>query len=589
MKKLVYILLLSFVIFVHNISYPQINTGDVKLDGYDQYVEKAMKDWNVQGFAVAIVKNGKIVFAKGYGLRDTKNNLPVTPQTLFAIGSCTKAFTSASVCLLVDDGKIDFDKPVIEYLPTFRLFDEYVTMHITPRDLLCHRSGLPRHDLVWYGADDLTRKDLFDRLQYLEPSKGFREVWQYQNGMFMTAGYLVEQVSGQSWESFVQKKILDPLEMKATNFSIFDMQKNSDYSKPYGEIKDKVEELPYRNIDAMGPAGSINSNVMDMSNWVIMQLNEGKFNDKQIITSGTLHQTHTPQMVIPGEMNDEVFYSSYGMGWMITSYRGHLRIEHGGNIDGFSASVCLLPRDSAGIVVLTNMDGTNLPSVVRNYSIDKILDLNEIDWSARLLKDVNKMKDELKKSEEKKEEVSETTPSHPIKDYVGKFEHPAYGTIEITNSGDELNIHFHSFDMKLIHFKYDVFETKDERFPPIKLTFLTNTNGDIDKLSSKLQDGVKDIEFKRVLDKKTVSGAELEKFVGEYEISGTVITVDLRNKTTLIMTVPGQPQYELIPTKENEFALKGLDGFSVKFNPSTGKITEVVFYQPNGVFTAKKK
>ena len=144
-------------------------------------------------------------------------------------------------------------------------------MHITPRDLLCHRSGLPRHDLVWYGADDLSRKDLFDRLQYLEPSKGFREVWQYQNGMFMTAGYLVEQVSGQSWESFVQKKILDPLEMKSTNFSIFDMQKAPDYSKPYGEIKDKVEELPYRNFDAMGPAGSINSNVMDMSNWVIMQ------------------------------------------------------------------------------------------------------------------------------------------------------------------------------------------------------------------------------------------------------------------------------------------------------------------------------
>jgi hypothetical protein len=443
--------------------------------------------------------------------------------------------------------------------------------------------------LVWYGADDLSRKDLFDRLQYLEPSKGFREVWQYQNGMFMTAGYLVEQVSGQSWESFVQKKILDPLEMKSTNFSIFDMQKAPDYSKPYGEIKDKVEELPYRNIDAMGPAGSINSNVMDMSNWVIMQLNEGKFKDNQIVTSGTLHQTHTPQMVMPGEMNDEVFYSSYGMGWMITSYRGHLRIEHGGNIDGFSASVCLLPRDSVGIVVLTNMDGTSLPSVVRNYSIDKILDLSEIDWSERLLKDVNKMKDELKKSEEKKEEVSETTPSHPIKDYVGKFEHPAYGTIEITNSGDDLNIHYHSFDMKLHHYKYDVFETKDERYPPIKISFLTNTNGDIDKLSSKLQEGVKDIEFKRVLDKKTVSGAELEKFIGEYEISGTVITVDLRNKTTLIMTVPGQPQYELIPTNDNEFGLKGLDGYSVKFNPATGKITEVVFYQPNGVFTAKKK
>ena len=589
MKKLIYVFLVFFVISVYNNSFSQINTGDLKLDGYDQYVEKAMKDWNVQGFAVAIVKNGKIVFAKGYGLRDVKNNLPVTPQTLFAIGSCTKAFTSASVCLLVDDGKVDFDKPVIEYLPTFRLFDDYVTMHITPRDLLCHRSGLPRHDLVWYGADDLSRKDLFDRLKYLEPSKGFREVWQYQNGMFMTAGYLVEQISGQSWESFVQKKILDPLEMKSTNFSIYDMQKASDYSKPYAENKDVLKEVPFRNIDAMGPAGSINSNVMDMSNWVLMQLSEGKFKDNQIVSSGTLHQTHMPQMVIPGELNDEVFYSSYGMGWMITSYRGHLRIEHGGNIDGFSASVCLLPRDSAGIVVLTNMDGTTLPSVVRNYTIDKILDLSEIDWNARLLKDINKMKDEMKKTEDKKEEVSNTSPSHPLKDYVGKFEHPAYGTIEIKNPGDDLTILYHGFDMKMKHINYDIFETKDDRYPPVKIFFLTNPNGEVDKITSKLQEGVKDIEFKRVLEKKSVSGSELEKYVGEYEISGTVLTVDLRNKTTLIMTVPGQPQYELIPTKDNEFALKGLDGFSVKFNPATGKITEVVFNQPNGVFTAKKK
>jgi CubicO group peptidase (beta-lactamase class C family) len=589
MKKLIYILLVLSVLSIQKISYSQINTGDIKLDGYDQYVENAMKDWSVQGFAVAIVKKGKVVFAKGYGLRDVKNNLPVTPQTLFAIGSCTKAFTSAAVCMLVDDGKVDFDKPVIEYLPTFRLFDDYVTMHITPRDLLCHRSGLPRHDLVWYGADDLTRKDLFDRLKYLEPNKGFREVWQYQNGMFMVAGYLVEQLSGESWESFVQKKILTPLDMKSTNFSIYDMQKSSDYSKPYAENKDKVIEVPYRNIDAMGPAGSINSNVIDMSNWVIMQLNEGKFNDNTIVSSGTLHQTHSPQMVMPGDMNDEVFYSTYGMGWMITSYRGHLRIEHGGNIDGFSASVCLLPRDSIGIVVLTNMDGTSLTSVVRNYSIDKILELSEIDWSGRLLKDVNKMKEEMKKSEEKKEEVSETTPSHPLKDYAGKFEHPAYGTIEIKNSGDDLSILYHTFDMKLKHIKYDVFETNDDRFPPVKISFITNSKGDIDKIVSKLQDGVKDIEFKRALEKKTVSGSELEKYVGEYEISGVIITVEVRNKTTLMMTVPGQPQYELIPTKDNEFSLKNLDGYSVKFNPATGKITEVVFNQPNGVFTAKEK
>ena len=593
MKNLIKFFLIIFALLFFVNTYGQNNEPVTNLNGLEPYIENAMKEWSVQGCAVAIVKNGKVIFSKGFGFRDVKNQLPVTPNTLFAIGSCTKAFTAASVCLLVDEGKIEFNKPVINYIPTFKLFDEYVTNHIIVKDILCHRSGLPRHDLAWYGADELSRKKIIENLRYLEPSFGFREVWQYQNGMFALAGYLVEQVSGEKWENIVAKKIFEPLDMKSSNFSVLESQKSLDFSKPYGERKDVVKELPFRNIEAMGPAGSINSNVNDMANWMIMQINGGKFNGKEIITEGTLRQTQTPQMVIQSAMSDEVFYSSYGMGWMITSYRGHLRVEHGGNIDGFSASVCLMPRDSVGVVVLTNMDRTSLPSIIRNYAVDKILELSEIDWNKKLGDDRKKMKEASKELKDKKDpnRVEGTSPSHPLKSYIGKFEHPAYGTVDISlKNDDELNLKFHTFNLDLSHYHYDIFETAEsEEYPKIKLTFVTNTKGEIDKVTIPLQDGVKDIEFKKVVETKVLEKASMEKYTGDYDIMGTVIKVGLRGGNTLVMTVPGQPDYELIPIGNNEFNLKNLIGYSVKFTEDGGKITEVIFNQPNGVFTAKRK
>jgi CubicO group peptidase (beta-lactamase class C family) len=582
--------ILLIIVFVFSVN--AFAQEDLNLNGYEQYVESAMKDWNVKGCAVAIVKNGKIVYTKGFGFRDVKNNLPVTPNTLFAIGSCTKAFTSASVCLLVDEGKMDFDKPVITYYPNFKMQDDYVTTHITVRDLLCHRSGLPRHDFVWYGADNLTRKDVVDGLRYLEPSKGFRETWQYQNGMFGVAGYLVDLVSGDSWENFVAKNIFQPLGMKSSNFSVNESQKSSDFAKPYAERKFEVKEIPFRNIDAMGPAGSINSNVVDMANWVIMQINGGKFNGNQVVSDGSIRQTQTPIMVVPSPLNDEVFYNMYGMGWMITSYRGHLRLEHGGNIDGFSASTCFLPRDSIGIVVLTNMDGTTLPSVVRNYAIDKILGLSEIDWSGRLIGDMKKAKEMAKEQEGKKDpnQVEGTMPSHELKAYVGKYEHPAYGTVEITLGDNKLIADLHSMKADLKHYHYDIFETTEsDIIPDIKITFYTGIKGDIDRITIPLQTGVKDIEFKKVIETKNVEKSSLEKYVGDYEISGTVTKISIRGGNTMILSVPGQPDYELIPVGENEFNIKDLSGFSVKFTEVSGKITEIIFNQPNGVFTAKRK
>lgn len=572
-------------------SFIYSQTADDKLQGFDEYVINSMKDWKVNGTAVEIIKNGEVVLVKGYGYRDADKKLPVTAQTLFAIGSCTKAFTSADICILVDEGTIDLDKPIIEYMPSFKMYDDYVTMNMSPRDLLTHRSGLPRHDIVWYGSDK-TRKELFNVLRYLEPTKPFRTEFQYQNIMYMTAGYLVEQITGSTWEDFTKEHIFLPLEMNNTNFSVFDMQKSDDYSLPYTEEKDgKVNVMPFRNIDAMGPAGSINSSVTDMANWVKMQLANGKYKDKQIISDAMVSEMHTPFMTIKSAPTKEVFFQSYGLGWFITNYRGHIRIEHGGNIDGFSASVCLLPADSLGIVVLCNMNETSVPSIIRNTAIDKMLGMEDLDWNKRLYSDIQKRKEKAK--EDIKEEVvkqeNETEPSHPIKEYTGKFEHPAYGILTITMNDDKLNASLHGLETPLKHFNYDIFQATVDQFDGLKFNFLTNSEGEISKITLALETGIKDIEFTKVIEKKEVSASKLKKYEGVYEISGTDIKIYLKG-STLYMFVPGQPEYELIPVKENEFKLKQLDGFSAKFNvDSDGNVTELVSVQPNGSFVCRKK
>ena len=210
--------------------------------------------------------------------------------------------------------------------------------------------------------------------------------WQYQNLLYGTAGYIVGQVNKTTWEAYLKEEILKPLRMTNTNFSVKEMQKQKDVALPYDLKNEEVRQIPFRSIDAIGPAGSINSNVKDMSNWLKMQLNNGKFEDKEIVSINNFKPMHQPQMTMPGNLEeDELFFRSYGMGWMLTSYRGHFRSEHGGNIDGFSANVALLPRDGIGVVILTNMNGTPVPSIIRNNVFDRFLNLEQIDWNLRFL------------------------------------------------------------------------------------------------------------------------------------------------------------------------------------------------------------
>ncbi|HLJ45823.1 MAG TPA: serine hydrolase [Bryobacteraceae bacterium] len=559
------------------------------LDGLDAFVATTLKDWDVPGVAIAVVQDGKVILAKGYGFRDVKKQLPVTPKTLFAIGSATKSFTVTDLGILVDKGKLNWDRPVREYLPDFRLYDQFATERMTPRDLVTHRSGLPRHDFVWYNSS-ATRRELFERLRYLEPSKDFRTTFQYQNLMFMTAGYLAGQVADRPWEDLTRESIFMPLGMTASNFSVAELQKANDFSLPYRKEKEVVKEIPFRNIDTIGPAGSINSNVEDMSRYLLMHMNKGKSDGKQILSEANDTMMQTPQMVIPGGLRwKELGYTSYGMGLFITSYRGHALVHHGGNIDGFTALVTFMPQDNIGMVILSNMNGSPMPTVLSYNVYDRLLGLDQVGWTARLKEDEKKGKEaeEMAKKQGFTARKPNTHPSHELKDYAANYENPGYGIAKVTLDGDRLKLSYNGLSTPLNHFHYDIFEVPDDdsiEFPRTKISFQTNLQGDVASFSIPLETTVKEIVFTRAADTSVMNRATLEPLAGHYELGPAGITVALQGETALTLTIQGQPALELIPTGGLKFTVKGLTGYSVEFKLPD----QLVFYQPNGTFVAKR-
>ena len=477
------------------------------IQGIDEFIDSVMKEWKVPGLAIAAVKDGEVVLSKGYGYRDVDKKLPVTPRTLFAIGSNTKSFTVAVMGMLNDEGKLDWDKPVREYLRDFRLYDEVATEEMTPRDLVSHRSGLPRHDLLWL-ATGLSRDELFRRLRYLQPNKPFRYTYQYQNLMFMTAGYLEEQVTGKKWEDLVRERIFQPLGMSRSSFSVKDMQADADFSNPYGETKEGTGRIPFRNIDAIGPAGSINSCVEEMMRYIQFRLALGKYGDRQLLSEKNARMMQSPQMAQPpgSEEYPETGPSSYGLGVVVGTYRGHRIVQHGGGIDGFISAMSWMPNDNISIMVLTNFSGNNpVPTLVTQYAFDRLLSLTPVDWAGRVREQSKKQQKTQEENRRKAsaERKAGTTPSHSLADYAGTYEHPAYGQalVSVKEKGFELEVA--GFTVPLEHFHYDIFAVPEglpgpaAQFGGRRVTFLYNKKGEIDRLLIPLEPSVDDIAFTR--------------------------------------------------------------------------------------------
>ena len=603
MKKL----LLAVVVLMYAYhSLAQTSTADKRFNGLDTAFARVLKEWKAPGFAVAVIEKNKVVYSKGFGYRDYEKKIPVTPQTLFAIGSCTKAFTSSLIGILQKDGKVDIDKPVRDYLPELRFYNDNMNTQITLRDMMCHRTGLPRHDFSWYYFPT-TRDSLLQRIRYQEPTAGLREVWQYNNFMFLAQGVVAEKLYQRPWEQLIKEKILDKLGMTQTVFSVRDMEKNSDAAKGYYLKHDSVITLmDYYNIDAMGPAGSINSNVTEMANWVITWINGGKYNGNEIIPADYVSQAQSSQMItsagLPDKENPDIHMSTYGFGWMMGSYKGHYRVQHGGNIDGFSANVTFFPSDSIGIVVLVNQNGSSVPSIVRNIIADKALKLPYTDWNTTLKKANDKA---IAASRESARNVSSrqqfnTRPSHPLKDYAGYFTNKGYGAWDCFVRNDSLFVMVSNKLIWLKHYHYDVFEPYDvdpktgidtSDHSQSYFQFSSNVVGEIDHVSIDLQPGLKAIQFDRTAKAAPITKAELQKYVGEYELTPQVTTkVYIKNENVLFVFVPGQPEYETISVGNHQFKLKVLDGYSVKFDVNEkNEVTGLTFVQPNGNFKARRK
>lgn len=587
---------LPAIIFLALLNITTLYSNDKQIEkqlkGFDAYVENTLKAMNAPSVAIAIVKNGKIVYAKGYGYRDVEKKLPADENTLYAIGSSTKAFTSTSIGILVDEGKLEWEKPVINYMPEFKLKDDYITQHITTVDMLSHRTGLPRHDFVWL-YNKGTRKEMLERMQYFDFSAGFRQTFQYNNFMFMAAGYMIEKISGETWETFVKEHILTPLKMDHTFYTNANMFKTENYAEPYIYNNDSLTKMDFFDFDEIGmaPAGAIKSNVLDMGNWLIMNLNGGTFDGKEIIKKATLEELQSPQMVVGGISSlAEYTFSAYGMGWFLDTYRGHLRVSHGGNINGFTAEVALYPRDSIGLVVLVNQNNSSVNGVLRNVIFDRLSGMSDIDWTTRVKTQLDKQKTATKGVDEEDMYMKKNTkPSHDLKDYAGIYSNQGYGTPEITLNGDTLYIKYGGDPAPLKHYHYDVFSYNDKFGNDWKIQFLMNQHGDIDRIQESLQSGVDDIIFTKKIQAMEIKPTDLHKYVGEYDFGPAQGKIWLKDDTLLMASVPGQPDYELIPLKPNEFSLKIAPDIHFIFTEdSNGKITELASVQPNGTFKAKK-
>jgi CubicO group peptidase (beta-lactamase class C family) len=404
----------------------------------DAYVTRALPAWEAPGLAIAVVKDGAMIYARGWGVRELGKPDPVDGNTLFAVGSTSKAFTAALLGMLVDEGKVSWDDPVTRHLPGFQLYDPYVTRELTIRDLLTHRSGLSRGDRLW-AASGFSREEVLRRERFLKPSWGFRAQYGYQNVMFLAAGELAGRVAGMSWDDAVRQRIFEPLGMVRTRTSVVPLAGMENVATPHERIDEKVTPVPWMNIDNIGPAGSINSSVSEMAQWVRLQLGQGTYGGKKLLEPKTVREMHTLQMhQRPSETDDSLFATEshlmgYGFAWSLRDYRGYKLVSHGGAIRGMRAQVAMIPEKQVGVVVLTNVAESSLPTAMAYKVLDLMLGAPPKDWSALYLAETKKARaraaDERQKTVAGR--VANTAPTLALEKYAGTYADSLYGSITI--------------------------------------------------------------------------------------------------------------------------------------------------------------
>jgi len=507
------VLFFGFFLLVWNSAdVAQNPAGTTPPPDLDSYVARSMKTFDVPGISVAIVKDGTVVVAKGYGLRKLGDPTPVDEFTMFAIGSNTKAFTTAALATLVDDGKLSWDDHVYERLPGFVMYDPYVSHEMTIRDLLTHRSGmgLGEGDLLFWPQTSYTRDEIIHKLRFMKPQSSFRSHYAYDNLLYMTAGQIIPAVTGTSWDDYIRQRIFSPLGMEHSNTSAKLYKSGDDYAWPHSRVDGMLQVIPLENLDNVGPAGSINSSAADLAKWVQVQLNRGKFVDRdgRLFSEKQSREMWSPQTILPNGNPPPALaglktnFADYALGWGLREYHGRKLVGHTGGVGGFVSRVMLVPEENLGVVILTNAEEGGAFDSILYHVLDHYLNVPPSDWIANF----KKLKDDeeqdatetMKKAESGR--AANSKPSLPLEKYAGTYTDAWYGAITIRSEHGGLTISFdHTPGMvgDLQQWQYDTFKahwrvrTIEDAF----VTFALNPDGTINSATMQAVSPLADFSF----------------------------------------------------------------------------------------------
>ncbi|MFC2164516.1 serine hydrolase [Acidobacteriota bacterium] len=439
--------------------------AELPIKDLDQSIDKALEDWNIAGLAIAIVKDGQVIHLKGYGYQNVNDKTHVDENTIFGIGSTSKAFGAATIGVLVHEGKLKWDDKVIDHLPGFQLSDPYVTRELTVRDLLCHRSGVETNDAIWFGST--TRDEIVYKARFLKQSSSLRSRFDYHNIMILTAGQVAAQVMGKPWDDIVREKIFQPLGMDRTCTSINDFDKYTNVSTPHRPKDGKLVPVPWLNIDNVGPAGSVNSCAADLAKWIQLHLNRGKFEGKEIWNANVQREMHSPQTIMSAQMTAAMLYriakhahfGLYGLGWMMNDYRGKKFVYHSGATDGMGSFIGLVTEEKLGVAVIHNTSSSGLLSALAYRIIDAYLGVPKAEWmDLKVIKRPERPKTKAPKL------PADISPSLPLESYTGVYTHPIFENIKVYLEGGNLVLDFDLYPTATLEHKYlDTFITKFEK------------------------------------------------------------------------------------------------------------------------------
>ena len=478
----------------------------------DAWVAASMKAFEVPGLSIAIVKDGNVVVAKGYGVRKLGEATPVDENTMFAIGSNSKAFTAACLAILVDEGKIAWDDRVYTRMPEFQMYDPYVSHEMTIRDLLTHRSGmgLGEGDLLFWPHSTYTRNEIIHQLRYMKPASSFRSVFAYDNLLYMTAGQIIPSVTGTSWDDFVRQRIFSPLGMTASNVSNSAFKPGDNIAYPHSRVDGKLKSIPFVNIDNVGPAGSINSSAVDMAKWLQLQLNRGRLpdSDKRLFSEAQSREMWSPQTILPTPGLPPALsalkanFADYALGWGVRDYKGRKLVSHSGGVSGLTSRVMLVPEEKLGVVILTNAEeGGAFESILFNI-LDYYFQVPPTDWVAAF-KNVSDLRKKGGADAEEKQSKDRNTSSHPslpLEKYAGTYEDAWYGTSTIRMENGHLVLSFdHTPAMvgELEPWQYDTFRThwRDRIIADAFVTFSLRPDGSIERMKMQPVSPLTDFSF----------------------------------------------------------------------------------------------